>query len=345
VSTRILIKINPGLRSDRINMTASLADVLRTLRLAFAGLLAGGIALLAAPALAQSSVYVIGNSLTNDMVPDGLQALASVSGTPADVGFHIRSSNSLTYIVANPADVTFTRGGAWPEALATGRWDAITMQPYFGVGSTLESEAAAILALVDQARRGNNAAAKFYVYAAWPSVIDTGGRYESYWRQAVADSATQPTVLAAAYFDALLARLRRDLPAGTSIDVIPVGEVLAQVDRKLRSGARPGIDDVTALYRDADHMGDVGRYAAATTVYMKVWGRRPVAGEALAVYRQGLGRIELSSELARWIDDVAWDTVQRKSAPVTAPQGGGGSPAPGLLLMLLGLAALARRRR
>jgi hypothetical protein len=325
-------------------MSPSRGSFLRSLLFAATGMLIAASVCMPGTTHAQSSVYVIGNSLTNDMVPDGLQVLADASGTPANVGFHIRSSNSLTYIVANPADITYARGGAWPEALALGRWDAITMQPYLGAGSTLESEAGAILALVEQARRGNNAAAKFYVYAAWPSVTDTGGRYESYWRQAVADNPTQPTVLAAAYFDALLARLRRDLPAGTAVEIIPVGEVLAEIDRKLRAGAWSGIDDVTALYRDADHMGDVGRYAAAVTVYAKVWGRKPVAGEALAVYQQGLGRVRLSPELARWIDDVAWETVTRKSTSAAQADGGGG----GLslpLLMLLGLAACSRRTR
>jgi hypothetical protein len=312
--------------------------------LALVGLLASLCVLVPVTARAQTAIYVIGNSLTNDMVPDGLQAVANASGTPASVGFHIRASNSLTYIVANPGDVTYARGGHWPEALATTRWDAVTMQPYLGAGSTLESEGAAVLALIDEARRGPNAATRFYVYAAWPSVTDTGGQYETYWRKPVANDPAQPTVLAAAYFDALLARLRRDVPAGVTVEVIPVGEVMAQIDRKLRAGAQPGIRDVTDLYRDADHMGDVGRYAAAATVYAKVWGRQPGAGAGLAVYQQGLGSVPLTPELARWIDDVVWDTVNRKTSSSPASGGGGGGEASLPLLMLLGL-AWARQRR
>lgn len=320
----------------------------RTVRAAMlAGVALLALELLAASAAhAQASAYVIGNSLTNDMVPDGVQALASGAGPPASVGFHIRSGSSLTYIVAHPADVTYSRGGDWPDALAASRWDAVTMQPYLGAGSTLASEGTAILTLVDQARRGVNATTKFYVYAAWPSVTDTGGQYEAYWRQRVSSDAAQPTVLAAAYFDALLARLRRDAPAGVVIDLIPVGEVLAQIDRRLRAGEQPGIRDVTDLYRDADHMGDVGRYAAAVTVYMKVWGRRPASDAVLAIYQQGLGSVRLTPELARWVEDVAWNTVNRKTTTGGSTGGGGATTLSWLTLsLLLGRSAWRRRQR
>ena len=100
-----------------------------------------------------ASLYTIGNSLTNDMVPEGVAALAVDSGVPTTVGFHIRATSSLTYIVANPGDVTFTLGGAWDSALRTTAWDHVTMQPYRGTGSTLASEKAAMKTLIDLANR------------------------------------------------------------------------------------------------------------------------------------------------------------------------------------------------
>lgn len=305
------------------------------------------VALLCLPGLAHAeSIYSVGNSLTNDIVPDGLVALAADSGTALEAGFHIRAGRSLTFIVASPADVTYSRGGNWDVALASRAWDAVTMQPYGGLESTLGSEAQAILQLIRTSKPGT----RFYVYAAWPSLLETGGDYRAYWLQPVSAQSVQPTVLAAGYFNHLLRHVREQLPRSTTLELIPVGAVFAQLDQEFRAGSWAGLGDATALYRDADHMGDVGRFAAAATVYATVFKRKPRIGSRLHIYQQGLGSVPLTAELAGRIEDVVWKVVVESgatAAPATAPvkEAGGSGAFDGEWLAALALLGCWRARR
>ncbi len=299
-----------------------------------------------------ATLYTIGNSLTNDMVPEGVGALASDSGTPLAVGFHIRAASSLTYIVANPADPTFTLGGPWNTALRDTAWDHVTLQPYRGAGSTLGSEKAAIHTLIDLARAGPSSQTRFYVYAAWPGQDDTAGNYAEYWRQPVSSAATQPTTLAKAYFDELHRQLQQDYRGVADVRVIPVGDVFLRLDQEFRAGKYPGITSINDLYRDPVHMGDVGRFAAAATVYCTIYGRAPVIGSAIGIYQGGLGAIPLTTDLAGWVANIACDVVandpRTKAAQASTDNrgsSGGGAADSGVLLVLVVLAAALRRRQ
>jgi hypothetical protein len=291
---------------------------------------------------AAESVYSIGNSLTNDMVPDGVAAIAADSGSNLTVGFHIRAANSLTHIAANPTDITYTRGGAWTTALPGTAWDFVTMQPYFGAGSTLGSESAAIAQFIGAAQSGLSQNASFFIYAAWPSLGDTGGSYSDYWSQSVSAQPDQPTVLARQYFDNLYQQLSTEYQGSARIGVIPVGDVFARLDAEFRAGHYPGITSVNDLYRDTNHMGDVGRFVAAATAYSTLFGEPATASSSLAIYQAGLGGIALTPELAGWLEGIVWDVVSNDPRTNVAPVP---LPAAGYLLLtgFLGLVGVGHR--
>lgn len=221
-----------------------------------------------------TAVYRVGNSLTWDSQPMGIEALAGQAGYLHIQGHHINCGNTLPNIVANPAQVCVMPVGAfgtWDAALRGSRWDAVTCQPHPGPGSTLAADEASILALIAEARaNAANADARFYVYAAWPGHADIQGT----WSSLVDDADDTPTIQARAYFTHLIRRLRAATDA--LVYVIPVGEVLFQLDAKLRAGDVPGLSTIADLYRDDIHLSyDLGRFVAGVTTYATIHARDP----------------------------------------------------------------------
>ncbi len=222
----------------------------------------------------QMSVYRIGNSLTWDSQPEGIEAMAAQAGFVHDEGFHINCGNTLTNIVSNPSQVCISpvgEYGTWDTALSGHRWHAVTMQPFRGGTSTLASDEASILALIDEASTNPlNADTVYYVYAAWPMLPD----YAMKWDGVVVDDDATPTVLARQYFDYLMGRLR--LSTQSRVYLIPVGEVLYDLDARLRAGAVPGLTRIDDLYRDGIHLShDLGRFVAALTTYATLYATDP----------------------------------------------------------------------
>jgi len=75
-----------------------------------------------------ASIYGIGNSLTENGVP-GFVRLANVNGMTVNEGYHIRYGAPLTYIQANPSDVSLDNStpyglyGTYNQALSNNAWD------------------------------------------------------------------------------------------------------------------------------------------------------------------------------------------------------------------------------
>lgn len=221
--------------------------------------------------------YHIGNSLTQDSQPLSLEAFAVAAGKQHRVGYDIRSGASLRTIVAEPENTTnpvstyveeFGRFGA---ALPNHAWTNVTMQPHSTGGSTLATDVDSILTLIDLTRSNPaNANTRFFIYAAWPQL----GNYQQQWNYPSPDVDSSPTIRAREYFTHLMNRVRAATDA--EILMIPVGEVLNEIDVRLKQNAVPGYFSVNQFYRDALHFNDpLGRYTAALTTYATMFNRDP----------------------------------------------------------------------
>ena len=73
-------------------------------------------------AMAQSSVYSVGNSLTNDTLPMLLD----------DSNWHVYCSKNLNYIYENPFGHCVGTSNPWPVALAEEEFDWLVLQPFEG---------------------------------------------------------------------------------------------------------------------------------------------------------------------------------------------------------------------
>ena len=280
--------------------------------------------------------YHIGNSLTNDMQPYGVAAMANEHGFTATAGQHIHNSASLATIWNNPAGASgarpFPDPAAYDVALPDYTWDVVTLQPHSSQGSTLGQDEEMILNFIDLTRsRPANADTRFYIYATWPS--QNLGEYQSVWTQDIADADDTRTVQSRQYYTHLIERVRARTDA--TVLMIPAGEVLYELDRRFGASAVPEADDVTDLYRDQLHLNNAGRFVAGLTTYATIYGADPSGVEK----PQGeYGEADFSPGFYRTVQDAVRDVLERNGY-VTVPE-----PVT-LTYGIVGLPFLLRRRR
>ena len=57
--------------------------------------------------------------------------------------------------------------------------------------------------------------------------------------------------------------------------MIPVGEVLFELDKRIKAGKVPGMESIEELYVDGIHFNNVGTFIAGTTFYATMFKTDP----------------------------------------------------------------------
>ena len=256
--------------------------------------------------------YHVGNSLTADaMVNSGLPALSSSAGFGHTTGWHISYSQSLNYIVNNPTETCVNPNatfGTYQPALTNFAWDVVTLQPFSG--STPENEYLAFKSIVNTSLQNQeNADTKFYVYASWPTIPVGETLSEKWYNQASFDPEVDDFDRVKSNFDWVYEQLINDPDLqNINIGVIPAGDVLAEVDSRMRSGIIPAHD----LYRDSLHLTNLGRFVVANTFLAVLFNQTPEGLSTNSYFATAPAQvtpIEITNELALLIQNVVWDVV------------------------------------
>jgi hypothetical protein len=106
-----------------------------------------------------------------------------------------------------------------------------------------------------------------------------------------------------------------------TIYVIPGGQVMAAVVRRIEAGDVPGLMTHKDLFaRDPDgnvdpiHLNDVGNYIIALTHYATLYHRSPVGMPHDPALSDGRAMMAIDPQAARIIQQVVWDVVTRYRA-------------------------------
>lgn len=273
--------------------------------------------------------YHIGNSLTNTSLYNGwLGGHAQSRGHTLSVGYHIRASQSLSYIWANPADVTYASPSTFDTALSGQEWDYVTLQPYHQENQTEARSAIGNMIALTRTNAANSNT-RFYVYSAWPQELG-GTDYSTRWLETYDGSGSRTWTRD--FFNGLMEAVRADhMDLPSPIYMIPVGEVLYELDQLAEAGKLPGYAGIEELYEDPYHLTPpVGHYIASVVTYCTIFGDTAI----------GLPKPNgISDELAAIIQQTSWDVIRTHQYTGVPEPSTTGMAA----LSLLGL--LARRRR
>lgn len=214
-------------------------------------------------------VYLIGNSLTWDTVPERLDG---------PVQWHVDCGVPLPHIFAKPESPCVKSSTPWPKALKDARFDLVSVQPHYG--STLTQDVETISNWMKLQPK-----AVFVVHSGWAFHAQRAAEFASL---ATPDQmAHSPT-----YVRALVAELRR-LHPGREIRQTLAQNLLAQVAEDIDAGRAP-FTSVAELYRDPIHMThDHGRYLMHNAM-RRALGQPPSAA----------GFEKLKPEVKRYLDGV-----------------------------------------
>lgn len=290
---------------------------------------------LSAPVTNAGRLYQVGNSLTWDSQPGGIDAIAEGRGVAHTFGHHIPCSSSLTTIAGNPGSTCITSPapyGTYTNALPNYPWDAVTLQLFPDGNATVGSEIDAAVELIELARQhSGNAGTTFYLYQGWAArdnILTT-------WTSETTPAETDPVRLERGTMRYILAQVRTATDA--RVHMIPTGEVMYELSQAVNRGEIPGLDDhASDVYRDELHASyGAGRYAAGATVYASMYGD-DLSGVTKPA---GFYTDTLAPDTVAAINALVADVVSNYADVEPIPEPGALG-----LLMAGGLAVLRRRR-
>ncbi|MCZ6674921.1 MAG: immunoglobulin domain-containing protein [Verrucomicrobia bacterium] len=277
------------------------------------------------------TAYFLGNSFTWDGQPHNMSTSTTFPNElDPTIGWSIYSGKSLSFIVDNPEgvvkEVGFVASDYYPDPSFSGNfetdlpghtWDVVSFQPHtYGAGLIIEDEIAAAHTVITTAlQNAQNNKTQFYVFGPWAfqeSADKNNGRfYSENWLSGYSESQLNsgklPNVRQAfrsLYWD----RLKTENP-GVTINWIPIGEVLYNLDQQLRGGALAGLNGSWDLFdqygvhlHDTDEDGIAGRYISLITTLSTVWGSHP---SKFQTKYDGV----IETKFKALVDDVVWDTI------------------------------------
>ena len=268
-----------------------------------------------ASAMAQNTVraFHIGNSVTDTLRFTQLRDMVNANpgrGKTYVFGRHTIPGSPLEFTWNNPTG-GFGEPSFYNTALPNNDWNVLTLQPFDRSVNNDQDYAQRFINLMRT--RPGNANAQVYIYQRWPrreNIPNTSPtqnvpiNYPQVYNQTHVLDPNSPgyyginNLETKGFYDALLARVRQN-NAGTGPVplMIPVGDVLQEIDARLKAGQirgisgstrptlTPGILDVNILYPDGIHFGNLGQFIVGTTFYATMFKDNPVGLVVPASYK------------------------------------------------------------
>ena len=267
-------------------------------------LLLAALALATAPAGGAAKtfrIYMVGNSLTDNVKYEGFQQLAESRGHTHIWGRHMIPGAPIWWLWEH-ADSGFHQHpfGHYPQALAQHGWDAITLQPF----SMYSKEFAHAKKFIELAVK-KSPQVQFFIYAQWMG--RTSGDFDLYWQKTELQRDHWGCGFKA-HYETLVRELRRDMPDIKPPRLIPAGHAMYLLNQKIKAGLVPGYTSIFDVYNDGIHLNNVGAYIAGCSFFAAIYGETPVGlpvGEGYAREPGNVHHAELGPDLARLIHETA----------------------------------------
>lgn len=191
------------------------------------------------------------------------------------------------------------------EAVGSGDYDALVVTEMVELKDAIRYHDSAT-ALADWAQLAQAARpdVRIYLYETWHRLDDPAG-----WEARIA--ADLPQLWEGQLLRPAMAR------SGQVIHVIPAGQVLAALVRRIEAGEVPGLTSRADLFGrdgagpDMIHLSDLGHYVVALTHYAVLTGESPLGLPDALVRADGEPAQAPGPEAARIMQEVVWQVVSR----------------------------------
>jgi len=265
-------------------------------------------------------VYFMGNSMTDQVKYAAFDELATSRGHDHIYGRQTILGSAISTIWQNPSSgYTQAPYNQYGNALRNYTWDAITLNPterdmYQAEGN---GDIANALNLINLAIQKSPQVQPYVLQRTPRRGINADGtfaniNYPARWNQPYSYGDNLAT-FAHDYFDELVGELRREQPTGSKpVKLIPVGDVMKEVDARIKRGEIPGLTDINKVYLDQSHYTNFGTYITGLTFFATLYGESPLGLGVPASYG---GTNTIPAAMAAALQDAVWDVVT--STPYT----------------------------
>ena len=269
--------------------------------------------------------YFVGNSVTDTIRYGGLAKLAASRGRTLTWGRDMIPWRSALLALGAPEG---RLSGGTVRALSRGRWrntrwDVLSLQPFDRHLDGKDGDLAMARNFIDLALK-RSPDVQVYVYSRWPRrdqakdgslTLD----YKAKWLRKYTGAGTGPR-RPGTTSRRLVAGLREAYEGRAKpVLMVPVGDVLLELDGRMRAGKVPGYTDIAQVYVDGIHFNNVGSYVVGTTFYATLFRDDP-RGLTAEPYNEKLDPQKdrrIDEKLATAIQEAVWEVVSRH------PLGGG----------------------
>ena len=262
--------------------------------------------------------YFVGNSVTDTIRYGSLAKLAKSRGHTLTWGRDMIPGAPLSWLWEHPKDGFQEEPfGLYPRALSEYPWDVLSLQPFDRHLDGKDGDLAMAGNFIDLALR-RSPDVQVYVYSRWPRkdkakdgslVLD----YKKKWLRKYTGGwdGTEETKTTSR---SVVAGLRKAYEGKAKpVLMVPVGDVLLELDGRMRAGKVPGFNDIAQVYVDGIHFNNVGSYVVGTTFYATLFREDP-RGITAAPYNEKLDPKKdrlIDEKLAAAIQDAVWTVVSK----------------------------------
>ena len=263
-------------------------------------------------------VYHIGNSLMNGMGYASFDAMAAGDGREYVFGRHVSSGAPLSWIYDRPDQGNDQYPfGLYRDAFSKFQWDVLTLEPFDrqlyapdGTGDVQVSQK-----FIDLASQ-TSPELQTYIYQHWPRRTKNADGsysydYEKLWLRAYTGRWDR-SYESREYFNRVVEELHESYPgAEKPVLMVPVGDVLFELDRQIKADNVPGLGDIAELFWDGIHMTNWGGLVIGTTFYATMYRRDPrgLDFRPYEVLDDPWDR-KIPEGFARTVQEIAWDVVE-----------------------------------
>jgi uncharacterized protein YjdB len=229
------------------------------------------------------TAYFFGNSVTDGINIIGLDNMATQAGKTFNWGRHVIPGAPLDWIYNHPADgFNEEPYGLYPNAMPNYDFDVVSFQPF---DRRENDDLPAIQNFINLAgaRKTN---CQYLIYGRWPRMPNNldnpndGNLTADVWSEIWDKAYTGPgkfdgTEESRAYFETLTRAVRASVPGIKKTFIVPVGEVMYQLNLKMKAGQVAGYSKIWNIYEDGIHLTTAGSLIPATTYYATIYGVDP----------------------------------------------------------------------
>jgi hypothetical protein len=270
-------------------------------------LLAVVVCFVSLPALAQDvpedpdlRLYVMGNSLTDELSYDNFLKMAEAGGKTIALGSLRVPGAPIGWLWSHNLEkggFTHRPYGNPNKAFAQYKWNAFTFQPFQW---SYEKNIQHMPLFMDMLYK-NSPDCQVYIYAQWP--YNGGGDWIRGW---LAPRTEQ--IMSREEYEDHVTWLRENYKKGKPARLIPVGHAMYVMEQKIRAGQVPGLTSMWQAYDDGVHVNNLGNLFVASTYYATLFGEDPTP-LPYDMFNGPEQKITLTPELAGIVRESVWQVV------------------------------------